>query len=101
MLISGSLSRSVIEMRQPAKSIKRFLSESDDLDATVWGFRVRVAGRKASGVCVTLSMESTQAVFGSVRLDFQVVGDGFAVLPVAEDHFVFGVFELKTPQHGE
>jgi hypothetical protein len=46
-------------------------------------------------------MEGAQAVFGSVRLGFQVVGGGFAVLPVAKDHFVFGVFELKTPQHGE
>ena len=75
--------------------------ESDDLDAATWGFRVRVAGRKASGVGVTLSMESAQAVFGSVRFYIDVFRDGFAVLPVAEDHFVFGVFELKTPQHGE
>jgi len=46
-------------------------------------------------------MEGAQAVFGAVRLDFQVVSDGFAVLPVAEDHFVFGVFELKATQHTE
>jgi len=71
------------------------------VDAATWGFRVRVAGRKASGVCVTLSMEGAEVVLGAVGLDFQVVGDDFAVLPVAEDHFVFGVFELKTPQHVE
>ena len=69
--------------------------------SAVGGFWVRAARGKASGVCVTLSMEGAEVVLGAVGRDFQVVGDDFAVLPVAEDHFVFGVFELKTPQHGE
>jgi hypothetical protein len=77
------------------------LGRLDDLEAAVGGFWVRAARCKASGVCVTLSMEGAQAMLGAVLLDFQVVGNGFAVLPVAEDHFVFGVFELKTPQHVE
>ena len=72
-----------------------------DLEAATWGFRVRAAGRKASAVCVTLSMEGAQAVFGAVRLNFEVVGDGFAFRSVAKDHFVFGVFELKATQHTE
>jgi len=38
-------------------------------------------------------------MLGAVLLDFQVVGNGFAVLPVAEDHFVFGVFKLEALQH--
>jgi len=41
------------------------------------------------------------AVFGTVRFDFEVVGDGFAFRPIAKDHFVFGVFKLETLQHVE
>lgn len=48
---------------------------------------------------MALSVEGAEVVLGAVRLDFQVVGDGFASFAVAEDHFVFGVFELKTLQH--
>jgi hypothetical protein len=75
-------------MRQPAKSIRQFFSESDDPKAAIWGFGVRVAGRKASGVCVTLSMEGAQVMFGSVLLDLKIVGDGFAASPVTQDHLV-------------
>jgi hypothetical protein len=101
MLISGSLSRQLLRCGSRAKSIRQFFSESGDPKAALWGFRVRVAGRKASGVCVTPSMEGAQAVFGSVRLNFEVIGDGFAFRPIAKDHFVFGVFEQEALQHGE
>jgi hypothetical protein len=40
-----------------------------------------------------------EAVLSSVRFDFEVVGDGFAFRPVAEDHLVIGVFELEALQH--
>jgi hypothetical protein len=44
-------------------------------------------------------MKGAETVLGAVGFNFQVVGDGFAALAVAQDHFIFGVFELEALQH--
>src|SRR5512135_1340972 len=75
------------------------MSGSDDLEAAVGRSRVGGSCRQARGVFVAHGVESAEVVLGAVRLNFQVVGDGVASFAVAEDHFVFGVFELEALQH--
>jgi len=74
---------------------------SDDLEAAVGGVRIGSANGEARGVFVAHGVEGAEGMFGAVRFNFQVVGDGFAIRPIAEDHFVVGVFELKVLQHGK
>jgi len=72
---------------------------SDDLEAAVGGVGIGGAAWQARGVFVAHGVERAEAMFGSVSFYFEVVGDGFAFWPIAQDHFVFGVFELEALQH--
>ncbi len=74
---------------------------SNDLEAPVGPSRVGGTRRETRGVFVAHRVECAEAVLGAVRFDLQVVGDGLALRPVAEDHLVFGVFELEALQHEE
>ncbi len=74
---------------------------SDDLEVAVGGVSVGSAGGQARGVFVAHGVEGAEAVLSAVRFNFEVVRDGFASFAVAEDHFVFGMFELKATQHTE
>ena len=72
---------------------------SDDPQRAVGKLAVGIARHKASGVCVAFSVESAKSVLAPIVFYFEVVGDGFALKPVAEDHFIIRVLKLKATQH--
>ena len=74
---------------------------SDDAERAVRKGWVGGARGQARSVFVAHGVERAQSVLGAVRFYFQVVSDCLAFRPVAQDHFVIGVFELEAPQHGE
>lgn len=72
---------------------------SDDAQRPIGSSAVRCSCRQARSVPLAHGMEGAQAVLRAISLYLQIIGDRFASLSVAQDHFIFGVFELKTAQH--
>ncbi|HJS99271.1 MAG TPA: hypothetical protein VJ756_09275 [Terriglobales bacterium] len=75
------------------------MTSSDDAERSVGSVWIGGTGLQARGVLVAHRVKGAEAVFGSICFNFEVVGDGFAFRPVAQDHFIVGVFKLEALQH--